>query len=74
MKQFQKRRLESLEKVLKENTNRTRYARVLYDASSDFDPSTLQLNAEIALIFPDNGKRVIGEVDYSTQPYQIFYE
>lgn len=74
MKQSQKRRLESLAKVLNKNHNRKGYARVLYDASSDFDPSTLQLDAEVALIFPDNGKRVISEVDYSNQPYKIFYE
>lgn len=73
MKASNKKRIENLEKLLKVKSNQKRIATVVYDASSGFDPSTLEIDAEVALILPDNGMRGVDENDYSDQPYKIFY-
>jgi hypothetical protein len=73
MKSSVKKRVESLENMLKIKSNRKRSARVVYDASSGFDPSTLKIDAEVVLILPDNGRRGVDKKDFSDQPYKIFY-
>lgn len=73
MKPSQKKRLEKLEGFFNSRSTKRRFARVIYDASSGFDPSTLKVDAEVVLCLPDNGMRVVDEIDFSKQPYQIFY-
>lgn len=73
MKSSQKNRLEKLEGFFNAKSTKRRFARVIYDASSNFDLSTLKVDAEIVLFLPDNGMQVADEVDLSNQPYQIFY-
>jgi len=73
MKSSVKKRVENLENILKIKSDRKRCARVVYDASSGFDPSTLKIDAEVVLILPDNGRRSMGKLDFSEKPYHIFY-
>ena len=73
MKASQKKRLEKLEAFFNAISTKKRFARVIYDASSGFDPSKLRVDAEVVLFLPDNGMRTIDRVDFSNQPYQIFY-
>lgn len=75
MKSSQKKRLEKLEGFFNTKSTKKRLARVVYDASSSFDPSTLKVDAEVVLFLPDNGMRATDDAnfDFSKQPYQIFY-
>lgn len=75
MKASQKKRLEKLETFFNATSTKKRFARVIYDASSDFDPSKLKVDAEVVLFLPDNGMRATDDAnfDFSKQPYQIFY-
>ncbi len=73
MKASQKKRLEKLESFFYAKSTKRRIARVIYDASSGFDLSRLEIDAEVVLFLPDNGMRMADEVDFSSQPYQIFY-
>lgn len=76
MRSSQKKRLEKLEGFFNAKSTKKRFAKVIYDASFDFDLSTLKVDAEITLFLPDNGMRATDDVDtdFSKQPYQIFYD
>ena len=74
MKSAQKKRLEKLEGFFNAKSTKKRFAKVIYDASSDFDFSMLKVDAEIVLFLPDNGMQVADEIELSNQPYQIFYD
>lgn len=73
MKLAQKKRLEKLEGFFNAKSTKRRFARVIYDASSGFDLSKLKVDAEVVLFLPDNGMRTVDQIDFSNQPYQIFY-
>jgi len=73
MKSSLKKRIKNLERTLPCNSKRSKYARVVYDGSSGFDPSTLKVNADVVLCLPYNGRRSVGEVDFTKCPYKIFY-
>lgn len=73
MKIVQKKRIEQLEGILYNKSKKKRFAIIIYDADSGFDPSTLEIDAEAVLFLPDNGMRIADEVDYSQLPYQIMY-
>lgn len=72
MKSSLKKRIRKLEGSFNRNL-RKRYAKVVYDSSSGFDPSTLEIDAEVVLCLPDNGRRSVTKLDFSEKPYQIFY-
>lgn len=72
MKSSLKKRIAKLESFLN-NQSRKRYAKVVCDSSSGFDPSTLEVDAEVVLCVPDNGRRSVTKLDFSEKPYQIFY-
>lgn len=74
MKSSLKKRIKALEKSFLSNSKRNRYAKVVYDGSSGFDPSTLEVDADAVLCLPDNGRRSVEEIDFSNCPYKIFYE
>lgn len=76
MKSSQKMRLQKLEGFFNAKSTKKRFAKVIYETSSGFDPSTLKVDAEMVLFLPDNGMRAADEdeVDFSKQPYQIFYD
>lgn len=71
-----KKAFREVEGIFNTKSTKRRFARVIYDASSGFDPSTLKLDAEVVILLPDNGMRVADEeeVDFSKNPYQIFYD
>lgn len=73
MKSSLKKRIIKLEGSFNRNS-RKRYAKVVYDSSSGFDSSTLEIDAEVVLFLPDNGRRGIDKKVFSNQPYKIFYE
>ncbi len=73
MKSSQKKRLDKLEGYFNAKSTKRRFAIVNYDASSGFDSSKLEIDAEVVLFLPDNGMRIADEIDLSNQPYQIFY-
>ncbi len=73
MRSSQRKRLEQLEGFFNAKSTKKRFAKVIYDASSDFDFTTLKVDAEIVLFLPDNAMQIADEVDLSNQPYQIFY-
>jgi len=70
MKDSFKKRIENLENILQIKSNQKRYVRILYDADSDFDPSTFKIDGEFVIFLPDKG---LEPIDFSTQPYKIFY-
>jgi hypothetical protein len=73
MKASLKRRIKTLERTLLRNLAKSRYAKVIYDGSSGFDPSTLKVDADVVLCIPDNGRRCIEKIDFTKCPYKIFY-
>ena len=74
MNQFNRRRIEKLEKALMVKSSRPRIAMVCYDSStSDFDECLLEIDAEIVFIMPDNGMRCFSEECISKDSYKITY-
>lgn len=64
MKPVNKKRIENLEKVLKKQTKRPRFAKVIHDASiPNFDPRDFGIDADVILMLPDNGRRYPNQKD-----------
>lgn len=72
MKSSLKKRIANLESFLN-NKSRKRHAKIVYDSSSGFDPSIFEIDAEVVLFAPDNGRRSVARLDFSEKPYHIFY-
>jgi len=72
MKHSLKKRIKKLQASSNSNSQRPRYAKVVYDATSSFDLSKLEVDADVVLCLPDNGRRD-DNIDLSKQPYHITY-
>jgi hypothetical protein len=72
MKSSLKKRIKKLQTRSSNNSQRPRYAKVIYDSTSSFDPSKLEVDAEVVLCLPDNGRRD-DNIDFSERPYHITY-
>ena len=74
MKQVNKKRIESLEKVLTVKRSRPRSAMVCFDPSIlDFEIDSLEIDADVILALPDNGRRCSNEECIPKGSYKVTY-
>ena len=74
MKLSNKKRIESLEKVLTVKRCRARSAMVCFDPSiTDFEINSLEIDADVILALPDNGRRCCNEERIPKGSYKVTY-
>lgn len=67
MRRKNQNRLIILEKSLYQQQTKKRVVCVVYDASSDFNPETIDLKADVVFFLPDNGRD--DRVNFKTRSY-----
>ena len=74
MKPTNKKRIEYLEKTSTPKRIRPKYAMVIHDPSiHNLDPDLLEIDADVVLILPDNGRRCKNKEYLLEGAYKITY-